>query len=111
MSFRSVCKVSDLWEGEMEAFEVDGEEVLVVWSDGGEPCAFQGMCPHQDIPLIEGQFDGKKVLTCRAHQWTFDASSGQGINPAHACLARYPVKVENGEVLVDVEGVKPLFAQ
>jgi toluene monooxygenase system ferredoxin subunit len=108
MSFRPVCKLDDLWEGEMEAFEVDGEEVVVVWPEGGELCAFQGACPHQDIPLIEGKFDGKKVLACRAHQWTFDACTGKGINPAHAALARYPLKVENGEVLVQVEGVKPL---
>lgn len=109
MAFKKVCNVDDLWEGEMEAFDVDGEEVLVVWPEGQPPCAFQGTCPHQDIPLIEGKFDGK-VVTCRAHQWSFDACSGKGINPADTRLARYPVKVENGEVLVEVEGIKPVYA-
>lgn len=109
MTFHKVCKLDDLWEGEMEAFEVDGEEVLVVWPEGGEPCAFQGACPHQDIPLIEGKFDGKMVH-CRAHQWSFCASTGKGVNPDHTQLARYPVKIENGEVLVQVEGIKPLFS-
>ncbi len=106
MTFKTVCKLEDLWEGEMQAFEVDGEEVLVVWPEGSELCAYQGLCPHQDIPLEEGKFDGK-VVTCRAHQWTFDACSGKGLNPAGAVLSRYPIKVENGEVLVQVEGIKP----
>lgn len=109
MAFKKVCNVEDLWEGEMQSFEIDGEEVLLVWPEGKAPCAFQGICPHQEIPLVEGTLEGQ-VVTCRAHQWKFDACSGKSINPAGAKLASYPVKVENGEVLVEVEGIKPLFA-
>lgn len=109
MTFKTLCKLDDLWEGEMQAFEIDNEDVLVIWPEGGQPCAFQGACPHQDIPLVEGHFDGK-TLTCRAHQWSFEACSGKGLNPSNAQLARYPIKVENGEVLVQIEGIKPLFA-
>ncbi len=109
MTFIVVGKLEDLREGTMEAFDVDGEEVLVVWPVGGELCAYQGQCPHQDISLAEGKFDGK-VVTCRAHQWTFDACSGKGITPGDTQLARYPIKVENGTVLVQVKGVYPLVA-
>ena len=109
MAFKKVCKLDDLWEGDMEAFEVDGHEVLVVWPDGGEPCAFQGICPHQDIPLDEGKFDGK-VVVCRAHSWTFDAKTGKGINPSDCALAKYPIRIENGDVLVETDGVKVLSA-
>ena len=80
MAFTKVCKLDDLWEGEMEAFEIDGHEILLVSPEGGEIRAFQGVCPHQDIPLVEGKFDGK-VIVCRAHQWIFDGASGKGINP------------------------------
>jgi toluene monooxygenase system ferredoxin subunit len=109
MIFKQVCTLDDLWEGEMEAFDIDGQEVLIVWPEGGEIQAFQGICPHQDIPLIEGKFDGKTVI-CRAHLWQFDAYSGKGINPADCALAQYPVKIEGDQVLVTTEGVKPLFA-
>jgi toluene monooxygenase system ferredoxin subunit len=109
MAFKKICNLDDLWEGEMEAFEIDGHDVLVVWAEGGSPCAFQGTCPHQDIPLIEGKFEAGVVM-CRAHQWTFDAKSGKGLNPADTCLSRYPIKIENGEVLVEVEGVQPSYA-
>ena len=109
MSFSKVCTVDDLWEGEMAPYTVDGHEILLVCADGGEIKAFQGICPHQDIPLCEGKFDGK-ALMCRAHQWTFDARTGAGINPGDCRLAEYPVKVEGDDVLIQVEGVKPLFA-
>jgi toluene monooxygenase system ferredoxin subunit len=110
MTFHKVGSVDDLWEGEMTEVEVDDHVVVLVWPQGGEVRAFQGMCPHQDIPLAEGKFDGK-VLMCRAHQWTFDACSGAGINPSNCRLAEYPVKLDGADILVAVDGVTPLFAQ
>nr|AAB58742.1 ferredoxin [Burkholderia cepacia] len=92
MTFTKVCSLDDLGEGEMESFEVDGQEILMVWPEGGELKAFQGICPHQDIPLIEGKFDGKTVI-CPTHLWQFDACSGKGINPLDCALAQYPLKI------------------
>lgn len=109
MSFTKVCTVDDLWEGEMESFEVNGHDVVLVCADGGAIKAFQGMCPHQDIALADGQFDGKKLI-CRAHLWQFDAATGKGINPDDCALAEYPVKVEGDDVFVETEGIQPLFA-
>lgn len=110
MGFERIASLDDLWEGEMASFEIGDTEVLLVWPDGGEIRAFQGVCPHQDIPLAEGKLKGR-VIMCRAHQWTFDAESGQGINPGKCQLAEYPVKIENDEIYVNTEGVVPLFAQ
>lgn len=109
MSFTKVCTMDDLWEGEMESFSVNGHEILLVCADGGQVKAFQGICPHQDIPLVEGSFDGQKVI-CRAHLWQFDAGTGKGINPEDCALAEYPVKVDGDDILVDTVGVEPLFA-
>ncbi|HJV24533.1 MAG TPA: Rieske 2Fe-2S domain-containing protein [Aromatoleum sp.] len=109
MSFTKVCTMDDLWEGEMEPFTVNGHDILVVCAEGGNVRAFQGICPHQDIPLSEGKFDGEKII-CRAHLWQFDACSGKGINPDDCALAEYPVKVNGDDILVQTEGVEPLFA-
>ena len=109
MGFTKVCTVDDLWEGEMEAFTVNGHEILVVCAEGGEIKAFQGICPHQDIPLVEGKLDGNKII-CRAHLWQFDAGTGKGINPDDCALAEYPVKVDGEDILVETEGVDALFA-
>lgn len=109
MSFTKVCTLDDVWEGEMESFTVNGHDVLLVCAEGGDVKAFQGICPHQDIPLVEGKFDGTKVI-CRAHLWQFDACTGKGINPEDCALAEYPVKVDGEDILVETDGVEPLFA-
>jgi toluene monooxygenase system ferredoxin subunit len=109
MGFTKVCNLDDVWEGEMESFTVNGHDVLLVCAEGGDVKAFQGICPHQDIPLVEGKFDGAKII-CRAHLWQFNACNGKGINPDDCALAEYPVKVEGEEVFVETEGVTPLFA-
>ena len=110
MVFEKACSLDDLWEGEMSEVEIGGQLILLVWPDGGELRAYQGMCPHQDIPLVEGKLTGHVVM-CRAHQWTFDAHTGEGVNPGNCRLAEYPVKIEDDAVYVAIEGVEPLFAQ
>ena len=84
----------------MESFEAGTRKVLILKVDG-QLHAYDGVCPHQSAPLVEGRFDGH-VLTCRAHEWTFDACTGKGINPKGACLRKYPVKIACGRVFVAV---------
>ena len=38
----------------------------------------------------------------RAHHWEYDVCAGKGRNPATARLKPFAVKVENGEILVDI---------
>lgn len=98
VNFVEVCAQDDIWIGEMMPFEVSGRQVIVLNVEG-ELVAYDGICPHQSVALAEGDFDGC-VLTCRAHQWTFDAKSGRSINPSSACLTRFPIRIEQGMVLL-----------
>ncbi len=102
-AFIDACQVEDLWDGEMETFEVGGDEVVLLKHEG-QFFAFQGVCPHQAIPLVEGRFE-KGVLTCRAHLWQFDVTTGQGINPSNCRLKRYPVHVAGETVQIGVEPI------
>jgi toluene monooxygenase system ferredoxin subunit len=107
MAFEKICTLDDVWEGDMESFPaVDGTEVLIIGVAGGDLKAYQSMCPHQEIELVEGEFDGK-ILTCRAHLWQFDCRSGKGVNPTDCHLAKYPLKVEGEDVFIDTDGVEP----
>ena len=45
------------------------------------------------------------------HLWEFDVVAGKGVNPDHAEIAKYPVKIEGEDVLVDVEGIEPKHAK
>lgn len=110
MAFKKACSLDELWEGEMESFDVGGTEVLLVHVQGEGVHAIQAVCPHQEVALADGRLEGR-VLTCSMHLWEFDVVAGKGINPGHAAVAKYPVKVDGDDVYVDVEGVTPMFAQ
>lgn len=90
----------ELWIGEMRRVELRGEALLVVRSEDGV-CVYHDRCPHQGYPLSEGTLEGN-VLTCRLHRHTFDAGSGQGINPLAPCLTPVPFHMEGGQVLVEL---------
>ncbi|WP_156296909.1 Rieske 2Fe-2S domain-containing protein [Mycobacterium paragordonae] len=96
--FVELVDVDELWDGEMESFDVGDEEVLLVKVDG-QVRAYDGICPHQGASLVEGELaDG--VVTCRAHEWRFDALTGEGVNPRDHCLHRHDVRVVDGVVQV-----------
>ena len=74
------------------------EPVHVSYLDG-TPVAYENRCPHLASPLSAGSLDGG-VLTCGAHEWQFDARTGRGVNPASACLRRYPVRLDGEQIFV-----------
>jgi toluene monooxygenase system ferredoxin subunit len=65
----------------------------VVANAGGEFFGFQASCPHQDVPLCEGLFDGA-TLTCHMHLWQWDVRTGAPLGLAEAPLQRYPLARE-----------------
>lgn len=96
--FVELIEAAHLWDGEMESFDVDGAEVLVVKVDG-QVRAYDGICPHQSASLVEGELDAG-VLTCRVHEWQFDALTGEGVNPKDSSLAPHDVRVSDGMICV-----------
>jgi toluene monooxygenase system ferredoxin subunit len=107
MAIERVCSLDDLWEGDMREVSVAGRKVLLVHAEGGHLAAFSALCPHQAFPLVNGSLEGN-VLTCSAHLWQFDASTGKGVNPEGCNLRRYWVKAENGDVFVDLAAPAPV---
>jgi len=110
MAFQKVCTTEDVWEGEMQAFTVDGTDIVVVHAPDDQWRAIQSICPHQEVELADGDLEGS-VLTCRMHLWQFNVLTGKGINPDHAELALYPIKIEGDDIYVDVAGIEPKFAK
>jgi toluene monooxygenase system ferredoxin subunit len=100
MAFAKAGLLEALSAGGMMACVVAGRKVLLV-RDADAVHAYEDRCAHLGVPLSQGRLEGG-VLTCGAHEWEYDGSTGCGVNPASARLRRFEVKVEGGEVWVDV---------
>src|SRR5438067_3038617 len=92
MAKRAVCRTADVPENGLKDVEVEGLK-LVVANAGAEFFGFQAACPHQDVPLCEGVFDGS-TLTCHMHLWQWDVRTGAPLGLAEAPLQKYPLAVE-----------------
>ena len=64
--------------------------------------ATDNRCPHQAGPLCDGILTGESVV-CPLHAWKVNLADGCVERPANArdhCVATYPVRVEDGIVVV-----------
>jgi len=93
MARRVVCRAADVPENGLKEVEIEGGLKLLVANAGGEFFGFQATCPHQDVPLCEGVFDGS-TLTCHMHLWQWDVRTGAPLGLAEAPLQKYSLAVE-----------------
>jgi len=102
MSFMKACSTEDVQPGTALAVSVDGVAVAVV-RDGEDWYAIYDECSHAAIALSEGDVEGDQI-ECWLHGSRFDLRTGKPTGlPATEPVAIYPVKVEGGDVLVDVQ--------
>ena len=99
MSKVHVCKTSDIPSDGMKTYEVAGGLKVLIANAGDSYYAYQSTCPHQDVCLGEGFYDGS-LLTCHQHLWQWDITTGEARGLAEAPLESYEVKVEEGEIFV-----------
>lgn len=102
MTKTRLCALSEICKGEMRAFTVGQREIIVLWPEAGEPKAYKAECPHQQISLADGDFDGS-VLVCAAHQWSFDGATGACIDPGDCSLRSYRLMIDGDEVAIEVD--------
>ena len=63
MDKRFVCPRQSIPANGMVQCETAEGLKLLVANSGDDYFAYQAMCPHQEVPLCEGMYDGS-VLTC-----------------------------------------------
>ncbi len=66
--------------------------------------ALDDKCPHKGGPLSNGIQHGEAV-TCPLHNWVFDLNTGVAAGVDVGQVQTYPVKVENGRVLIDKNSI------
>ncbi|KAM8976613.1 apoptosis-inducing factor 3-like [Pelodytes ibericus] len=99
MFTQELCKESEMNEGEMREFEVQGHPVLLVKSNR-EFSAVGSKCSHYGAPLIKGHLAGDRVR-CPWHGACFNIKTGDIEEyPGLDSLPCFTVKVENGAVCI-----------
>ena len=69
--------------------------------------ALRDRCPHKGGPLSQGIVHGQRV-TCPLHNWVIELTTGQAVAPDAGCAARYPVRLQDGRVLLLLSSVTEL---
>lgn len=98
-------KAADITDGVPFRFQAEAHDILLVRRDG-RLFAYRNACPHQGMPLHDGQLAGD-TITCPWHGYCFDVTSGECENAPQVQLEPFPLRVENGEVWVRPEAATP----
>jgi NADPH-dependent 2,4-dienoyl-CoA reductase/sulfur reductase-like enzyme/nitrite reductase/ring-hydroxylating ferredoxin subunit len=94
-----VCKVDNLKNGEMKAFNVNNVDILLSKIDD-KFYAVAAFCTHYGAPLEEGVLSGGRIV-CPWHHACFHSKSGDLLEPpARDALPSYEVRIENDDVIV-----------
>jgi len=99
MARKLICRTSDVPANGLKECEGEGGLKLLLANSGSEYFAVQAICPHQEVALCEGMYDGT-VLTCHQHLWQWDIRTGAPMGIAEAPLERYEVTVEGDAIYV-----------
>ena len=74
--------------------------VAVFRTGDDEVFALDNACPHKAGPLAEGVVHGTSV-TCPLHNWVISLETGEAQGDDEGRVATFPVKVEDGRILLD----------
>lgn len=100
--FVPTVAASEIPPGQVKIVEVQGRKIALCNVEGTFH-AIEDRCSHDNGPLGEGSLRGA-LLECPRHGARFDVTTGRPITlPAVVPVARYPVKVEQGRLVVEVE--------
>ncbi|WP_158940103.1 FAD-dependent oxidoreductase [Burkholderia sp. S171] len=98
-SMQQAAKFDDLREDRGTRVSIADTPILLV-RQGDQVHAFSADCPHAGAPLEQGAICNGRIV-CPWHKGTFAVADGSLIEPPPlAGLKRYPVVIENGNVLV-----------
>jgi 3-phenylpropionate/trans-cinnamate dioxygenase ferredoxin subunit len=113
MTLHTVCRTSDVKRGQMKAFQV-GDEKIILYNLADGFFATQAHCSHVFAPLARGKIIEGRMVQCPFHRARFDIRTGEVIEWANfppgiqllnvvrgeKALKTYKVSVKDGEVRI-----------
>ena len=87
-----------------------GEQEVAIFNLGDRCVAVDNACPHRGGPLADGIVSGNAVI-CPLHAYKVCLDTGNVLKP-DVCVRvdKYPVKVEDGVVLVSLDDAEQEIA-
>ncbi|HEV2546731.1 MAG TPA: aromatic ring-hydroxylating dioxygenase subunit alpha [Stellaceae bacterium] len=106
--------------GDYLAATLGGWSVFAMLDDAGQLGAFQNVCRHQGLPVLDAGGGNCEMLRCRYHGWTYDlqgrftkappaVAPADPADPLHH-LVRVGAATAAGLIFVRIDGDNPLDA-
>jgi nitrite reductase (NADH) small subunit len=78
-------------DGDIAVFRTGQDEIF----------ALRDKCPHKGGPLSQGIVHGKRV-SCPLHDWKIKLDTGTAVAPDEGCAASFPVRLQDGRILLSL---------
>jgi nitrite reductase (NADH) small subunit len=99
--FTSIAAHSDLPPNNTAKEFSCGNKEICLANVNGEYSAIDNICLHQGGPLGQGMIENGKVV-CPWHGWQYDPKTGATTHNPNLKVPVYPLKIEDGNVLVEI---------
>ena len=99
--WRKVCPLTEIPRLGARVVKTARGNVAVFRNDSDEVFALRDQCPHKGGPLSQGIVFGRHVA-CPLHIWNIVLRDGKAVAPDEGCAATFPVKVEAGDVYLQM---------
>lgn len=100
MNFVETYSLHDLAPGTARPVRV-GTTDIVLCNVEGDIHALENSCLHAGAALSGGQLCGK-VLTCPAHGWRYDVTTGGLLVAPGKGLRTFPVRIADGKIFLQL---------
>lgn len=101
-TWKKICALADIPPlGARVVQQEKGGDIAVFRTADDEVFALHDKCPHKGGPLSQGIVAGKKVI-CPLHSWNIEFETGQAVAPDVGHCAKFAVKVDGGDVYLQV---------
>ena len=107
-TWKTICRVEDIPVlGARRVERSQGAAVAVFRTSEDKVFALLDRCPHKGGPLSQGIVFGESVA-CPLHNQTIGLADGCAKAPDEGCTQRFSVKVDAGNVALDLDELKTL---
>ena len=100
-SWHRIGPVEQFADKEIQQLQIGKVAIALSYRDGTF-AAISGVCNHVGGSLGEGRLSDDGYVVCPWHHWQFERSTGEARPGIPAAVPRHEVKVENGEVFINL---------